>query len=1214
MRICSGEGLAGHAVKDGRSLACPFVRRVAGALVSGSAGLGLALLLAAGPALAKGPLRTGASVQSSEGSIDAPLGTSEQGQKLSNDETANILQDLHAEFTPRGLRLTHSSVPGAFWDARLTPMASGSLGRVQPLAPARQASSGGRIAYFYGAVNAWYVSRENGLEQGFLVSDLPAAEGRAADERPGAEVDAGTESFEIDIALAGDLKPNLTQDGQNLDLYFHGNKVLRYGIRRALDAAGLEIAARLEISASATAGEFTLRVIMDPGGHAFPLAVSLLIESDRPRDPADEAGATGETGSASEASAAGRIAGEDLTTEEGHAFGPSTAGRLLVAPANDQCAGAEVIPNAGPGPYLSAVTPDITNATTTGDPTPPVGCPAGSADPSRGIWYRFAPAVSGVHTISVCADAPTGTNVDDTILGVFTSSNGACDGALTPVGCDDDSCVTEFFQSIATTNLTVGTTYFILVWKWDDTLPAAGNTAVQVRVAAPSSGPSNDVCGQVPSLTLDLPMGGTNSNAHNDYQLSGGACYFGEGQNPSFAGGRETGYSFTAPTADEYSFRAQNQATGGNLVLYVAGDCPAATPGLAVIVGSCLGASNRNVNIAAYSASEDVACLPLAAGQQVFVFVDEAALTTSGGTFRLEVNRCPSETEPNDAPESANVLECGIEGASDSVGDADFFSLGTPVTGSRLFAIADGVSANSTDFDLRVTTATDTLEYDDLNNDVPFGSVGPNVAGTKTTGSATFLRLSQFNSVTLSEPYRLYAVVQPPSGAAAAEVEPNGTTAQAQNNASPTDYFYGTLPGPAPSTDIDLYPFSAAAGDLIVLGLDQDPGYDRTVVNAALGLLGPSGTVLLSVNDASTTTSFRAPVPNNLLATSPVAPAEGLTYRVTTAGTYHARVTIGTTSTGATGAGDYLLSISKNCSVGGGGLSADLSLTQSDSPDPVFAGQTVTYVLRVANAGPADALGVVVVDSLSPGISLISTAGCTEDPAGAPACTLGTIAAGTSKQFTLAARVAWCIGNGTTLTSNSSAASVTSDPHTSNNSASQSTTVSDPRTCDDGDPCTLGDHCAGAACAPASTITAPPEATGLMLGPNKQSILWVPTPSATEHDILRGALSGLPVGPGGGDELCMMKACGSDAATPASCKSQREGHVCGQGMTCKSVSGSGGTCACQVGGAIKDPAVPAPSSGLWYLVRGANVCGHGVYGFQWTDGRQGLERQSATCP
>src|SRR4051794_28000323 len=43
---------------------------------------------------------------------------------------------------------------------------------------------------------------------------------------------------------------------------------------------------------------------------------------------------------------------------------------------------------------------------------------------------------------------------------------------------------------------------------------------------------------------------------------------------------------------------------------------------------------------------------------------------------------------------------------------------------------------------------------------------------------------------------------------------------------------------------------------------------------------------------------------------------------------------------------------------------ADLSLTKTDSPDPVTVGGTLTYTIGVANAGPDDASAVKVVDTL----------------------------------------------------------------------------------------------------------------------------------------------------------------------------------------------------------------------------------------------------------
>lgn len=52
--------------------------------------------------------------------------------------------------------------------------------------------------------------------------------------------------------------------------------------------------------------------------------------------------------------------------------------------------------------------------------------------------------------------------------------------------------------------------------------------------------------------------------------------------------------------------------------------------------------------------------------------------------------------------------------------------------------------------------------------------------------------------------------------------------------------------------------------------------------------------------------------------------------------------------------------------------SADLSLTKTASPDPVIAGEDLTYTLVVTNAGPSDAAGVTVTDTLPAGIAFVS--------------------------------------------------------------------------------------------------------------------------------------------------------------------------------------------------------------------------------------------------
>ena len=102
------------------------------------------------------------------------------------------------------------------------------------------------------------------------------------------------------------------------------------------------------------------------------------------------------------------------------------------APANDLCAGALVIPPAGPFPHLTTVV-DVTNATTTGDP----GIPSCQSTVSRSVGYSFTPATSGAYDIELC-NPPTLTTLSDTVLAIYTSVAG-CTGPVTQVACNDAS-------------------------------------------------------------------------------------------------------------------------------------------------------------------------------------------------------------------------------------------------------------------------------------------------------------------------------------------------------------------------------------------------------------------------------------------------------------------------------------------------------------------------------------------------------------------------------------------------------------------------------------------------------------------------------------------------------------------------------------------------------------------------------------------------------
>jgi hypothetical protein len=572
-------------------------------------------------------------------------------------------------------------------------------------------------------------------------------------------------------------------------------------------------------------------------------------------------------------------------------------------PPNDDCAAAATIPPSGPFPYLADLAADVTSASCAGDPPAPTCEPA----TSRSVWYELSPDRSGLFSFSTCSDAPTGTTVDDTVIGVYRTSAG-CAGPFVQEGCDDDSCGVEALQAALTDlRLDAGETYYVVAWSFGTTPPPSGDTAVQLLVDADFT-PANDLCETAVPLLLDIPATGTTVSANDSYRLAGSACFTGIGQSPTTAPGLDATYVFTAPEDDDYSFKVTGYEVGfpQDATLYVSQACEVGpTP---VTVASCLAASNRNTG----GPSEEVVCLPLTTDETVYVTVDNVDVSGLGSDFTLEVNRCTEESEPNDSTSSPDSPICGIEGSISPAGDVDFYAVGQPAADSRLFALVDGIAANpsNSNFDLRVTTSSETLEYDDSNNDAEFGNVSPNVGGTEATGEALFLRVTQKSVSAEAEPYRLYTVTQAAVETAVAETEPNDTTA----SADVADYLLATLPGPEPSTDVDVYRFEAARGDLWIIGLDGDPGYDGTPLNAKVEILDDSGAAILTINDSGSTGNARTPAAG-LTATSPFAPAEGLSFRVAAAGTYYVRVSAG--SGGARTAGDYLLSLAPSC------LSAD---------------------------------------------------------------------------------------------------------------------------------------------------------------------------------------------------------------------------------------------------------------------------------------------------
>src|SRR5262249_19253825 len=154
-------------------------------------------------------------------------------------------------------------------------------------------------------------------------------------------------------------------------------------------------------------------------------------------------------------------------------------------------------------------------------------------------------------------------------------------------------------------------------------------------------------------------------------------------------------YSFTAPATGDYSFRITGYDSAQQPVLYVASNFPSGTAPLLVnsgILGANRDTSSGTVNS---SGAQEATGVALTANQTVYVFVDDDNALNSGSAFTVEVNAAVVETEPNDFPSLADTYNFGVEGSIGSPGDKDYFQLGTPAAGSRVFAMIDGVTANT---------------------------------------------------------------------------------------------------------------------------------------------------------------------------------------------------------------------------------------------------------------------------------------------------------------------------------------------------------------------------------------------------------------------------------------------------------------------------------------------------------------------------------------
>jgi len=126
---------------------------------------------------------------------------------------------------------------------------------------------------------------------------------------------------------------------------------------------------------------------------------------------------------------------------------------------------------------------------------------------------------------------------------------------------------------------------------------------------------------------------------------------------------------------------------------------------------------------------------------------------------------------------------------------------------------------------------------------------------------------------------------------------------------------------------------------------------------------------------------------------------------------------------------------------------ADVSVTKSDSPDPVIVGSNLTYTIVVNNAGPSNAASVSLTDSLPANTTFVSMSqptGWNVAPpvGGSVTATRSSLAPSTPTTFTLIVKVDGNTPNGTDIVNTATVATSTNENGaTANNTATTHTTA-----------------------------------------------------------------------------------------------------------------------------------------------------------------------------
>ena len=178
------------------------------------------------------------------------------GDKNALYQAPNRAQGFRSYFNEKGVRLVPRTEEEPSWDWGLELVQKDEGARLK----AKVKTDGNRIEINRGDIVEWYVNGENGLEQGFIISN----------PLPGMKLG----KLNLDMNLTGNLRPKFAENGQSIDFYRNGNfNVIRYSELIVTDAASRVLPSKFEgISGG-------IRIAIDDKNAVYPITVDPLAAS-----------------------------------------------------------------------------------------------------------------------------------------------------------------------------------------------------------------------------------------------------------------------------------------------------------------------------------------------------------------------------------------------------------------------------------------------------------------------------------------------------------------------------------------------------------------------------------------------------------------------------------------------------------------------------------------------------------------------------------------------------------------------------------------------------------------------------------------------------------------------------------------------------------------------------------------------------------------------